>query len=1100
MDIKEYINKLTDTEFEELCTEYLKIRFKGKNIQVHGTRLKKDGGKDVVAKSKELPYEIWAECKRHNRSIGLESISKNVILVISKGINELIFFSTSNITKSAIKHISIVAAKHDFSVSFIYGERLYKELNCLPRFKPDINGSSKIPKDTLEIIRFFSLFEDSEQYTERNELILQRDNIFFIDLYLTNFYDTIITDINCDLPSVPEIRFSISKLHTNFKMLTGSNRVIQIRGEVLNSFQKQYIPEIVIKYKLSNKMIQKRIKVGFVDPTRLIYYPLVGQRPHDFLNQRIFPILKMDMMIHPYLINITGKSGTGKTRLLSEIINEFKNNNMQTLYCDAKKQSGFHILREYLCTCLGLPYGRGNISCTLDNFYDVIRRYYNNQKVSDAIYSFVFLEKIEPDIIYYVKESLIYFSENIVGSGNLFFVLDNFQCLDDESIDILYFLFERLQNHTTNVIFALGTNIEVMPYETKEKVFEFLGRLDEYSDDKCISYNCKEMEPNDAKVLYLHAIKNLNQVDSLFKTLLKKSGRRPFDIIMLIQWLYDKKMIDILSRNLKVPSSREEIDNILHEIPEGSKKMISARYRLQRHKKFSFDTDIPYFSAFKVLVKSILYFGGEVPIEFINSMGIDDEMQFELSQSLFFKCTEKKPYITFYHDNIYRVFETCPLFQNDSKLSLNIINWLNENNRYQFLMRSTVIFDCYIRSMEYQKAVVFGLSAISSEYDKRNFKAIIHIGKQLLTKTFENESSEFTPFLTDKNYFQIYYAVANSYRIYQDLSQSILYFEKAHEIIKKEQALDLSDSDIGRFFHNYSNACIASAEYSKALNVLDYYRDNCTKTPYYLFIMNNRYSVVNLALNNIDKSMEDIDESLEIAQQYNKKQWQSISYSDKAYIYYRAYEDKENTIRYFNKAIDTHISDEAAITRSSEILAQQAFVYSLENELQQAEENARLALSRALEINGTSMEVKSRNLYGIIHFFRKNTEKAMNLWNNNIIVSTQRMSKDGIIKTYTNIGAAYIVQHKYPQALKVLEQAYVLYLKYNVTLMSHKPLIYNLMITYHYLDYTEKRDKLLQDTYFPKLPSFYNQLISDSDNIIMDGYWPLQYDTAFFNY
>ena len=70
MDIKEYINKLTDTEFEELCTEYLKIRFKDKNIQVHGTRLKKDGGKDVIGKSKDVPYEIWAECKRHNRSIG----------------------------------------------------------------------------------------------------------------------------------------------------------------------------------------------------------------------------------------------------------------------------------------------------------------------------------------------------------------------------------------------------------------------------------------------------------------------------------------------------------------------------------------------------------------------------------------------------------------------------------------------------------------------------------------------------------------------------------------------------------------------------------------------------------------------------------------------------------------------------------------------------------------------------------------------------------------------------------------------------------------------------------------------------------------------
>ena len=68
------------------------------------------------------------------------------------------------------------------------------------------------------------------------------------------------------------------------------------------------------------------------------------------------------------MLNITGKSGTGKTRLLSEIINSAKSYNFQTLYCDAKKQNGFEILREFLCACLGLPYGTGNISCTLDDF------------------------------------------------------------------------------------------------------------------------------------------------------------------------------------------------------------------------------------------------------------------------------------------------------------------------------------------------------------------------------------------------------------------------------------------------------------------------------------------------------------------------------------------------------------------------------------------------------------------------------------------------------------------------------------------------------------------------------------------------------------
>ena len=135
MNIQQYIHSLTDEEFEQLCTEYLTLHYKNKNITIHGTRLKKDGGKDIVGTAQDVPYEIWAECKRHNRALGLEKISKNVILVISKGINELIYFSTSDITRNAVKHVSIVAAKHNFSVTFIYGNRLYQELSILPRFQ-----------------------------------------------------------------------------------------------------------------------------------------------------------------------------------------------------------------------------------------------------------------------------------------------------------------------------------------------------------------------------------------------------------------------------------------------------------------------------------------------------------------------------------------------------------------------------------------------------------------------------------------------------------------------------------------------------------------------------------------------------------------------------------------------------------------------------------------------------------------------------------------------------------------------------------------------------------------------------------------------------
>lgn len=399
------------------------------------------------------------------------------------------------------------------------------------------------------------------------------------------------------------------------------------------------------------------------------------------------------------------------------------------------------------------------------------------------------------------------------------------------------------------------------------------------------------------------------------------------------------------------------------------------------------------------------------------------------------------------------------------------------------------------------------MSSISSEYDKRNFQAIIHIGTKLLKDVPEEkdiseeaENNPFVEFMDASAKFRIYYAVADAYRIYQDLSQSVYYYKKAYEILQQHSISGFNSIDTCKFFHRYSNACISAADYDDALTVLNYFRDYRERNKFYDFIMYNRYSVVYLAMNDIENSVASIDESLRIAEECREPQWESISYSDKAYIYFRACEDKENTILYFNKAVKKHISEKASINRSSEILAQEAFSNLLTGKLEDAERLADLALNRALEINGTSMEVKSRNLLGIIQYFNNKTEVAFSTWKKDLIISAQRMNKDGMVKLHTNLGAVYILQSKYGAARDELEQAYALYQKFKVSPVTHKPLIYDLLLVYNILGDTPKRDKLFETDYFDNLSSYYNQLISGSENIITDCYWPLQFEHVFFNY
>ena len=59
------------------------------------------------------------------------------------------------------------------------------------------------------------------------------------------------------------------------------------------------------------------------------------------------------------------------------------------------------------------------------------------------------------------------------------------------------------------MIFSLGTNTEIVPLDSQGFVNEFLAKINEYEDVASYVYTCGEMQNNDAKTLYYHAIPNL---------------------------------------------------------------------------------------------------------------------------------------------------------------------------------------------------------------------------------------------------------------------------------------------------------------------------------------------------------------------------------------------------------------------------------------------------------------------------------------------------------------------------------------------------------------------------------------------------------------
>ncbi len=257
MNIAEQIKGMTSEQFEKVCVKLLK-KMKPEPFKITGTRYVKDGGKDIRGTVDGVPYEIWAECKKHSRALGLDDISKNVVLVISNKIRELFFFSTSNITKEAQRHISIVADKHDIAVAFHYGEKLFEEIEAL--YKSPDDNSTRTNHEDFTIEYYLTSYKNSEKYTKTDKLILKRDNCFYIDLFLHNNSIKTIKNIIISINSSSHFGIKIISdcLNKHFEIQPFTDKFIQIECEVLNNHHVQSIPVIEIEYSIFNCRKQKK--------------------------------------------------------------------------------------------------------------------------------------------------------------------------------------------------------------------------------------------------------------------------------------------------------------------------------------------------------------------------------------------------------------------------------------------------------------------------------------------------------------------------------------------------------------------------------------------------------------------------------------------------------------------------------------------------------------------------------------------------------------------------------------------------------------------------------------------------------------------------
>lgn len=1069
--IKKYISQITPERFEELCVEYLRI-LKGPTYKIRGTRYCKDGGRDAVGTiSDNIPYEIWAECKKHSRSIGLEDISKNVVLVLSENINELIFFSTSNITSNAQKHISNLGARHNFAVAFYYGDNLYEALSSLEIFR--INTKNNVLAESTEspLTVTFGLtqYENSDSYEETNTITLNRDTIFYIDIQIRNHSSNIINDICCTIPACNNALFYTNKFDKNFKLAPYCERFLQLKVKVLNCKQKFAIPPIEINYHYEddNKSIQ--LRNCFVDPTRLIYFPLVGVDINNNLKKKIEPLLS-EKTRNSYLIDVRGCSGVGKSRFIKEVLSLADSYDWHIKSYDGKKEQDLKIVKDLLAYFIGIPYYCGNINFTPGDIKNILINQGDNESYAEILYNFIYTEKLDSDTLYYIEEAFLYFLKKPYLDCPYIIAIDNIQDLDHSMIEFLKHIVNELEHTPTKFILIIGINTEIIPIDNADEINFFLNNMDDLSDDFHRSYPLGDMKKEDAETLYIHALKNLKQDASFLNKMIRKAGTRPFDIIMHIKYLQEKNLIKWLGNDSWYIDDFDLFEEFIEGIPLKSEKLIAKRIKLQKN-IYSEDE----WNVLKILMKAIVYFEDSLPLEFVEEIQVNEDLLFQFMDSLLIKFDDINPEIHFYHHNIYLYLKSISIYKFDKRLANIILLWIENNSINNF--KSTQ-FQCLIDVGNYTEAKEIGIKYLTESMDSYNFNMAIRIADKLI----DNPKIILSP----KENFDIKYAKADACRERLDHEKGAALFWELFQYLQENMDVFDTDELQCQFFHKAINANLNSNYPDRAKNILSAFSKINIPNLYYKFILLDRYAVAHLALGELEHAKKKLDQAMQIAQEANDPTWLGIIYSDKAYFYYRGMQDAKNTKEYFRRAYDIQFDERLDYNRQGELLQQKAFAELLMDNIELSMKMVNRSIDVCRKIHCTYLEVKAINLKGIIEIKNNHFEKALSIWMNGLDLCRQIKDLVCQIRIYINIGAMYLstgrIEHLY-KAEENLLIALKLFEQHRFSPSSYKELFYNIVRLLYTQKKSQKINELLEKWGFRELYDFVQNLDEETKQL-----------------
>lgn len=873
---------------------------------------------------------MWAECKNYKDTIAMDVLAPTLVMAHVYEVNEILFFSRSNINPNAKNKILAFGEKSNKTILFYDGEKLEELIwhykNFLPQeyspleFWEDARSdSADAPFVHLYFLRSAvssvqTVAESFISYTSADAIYY--NETFALTFCLVNCISEDDVEIGIEFMNEDEDRFSFQYFNPTIVpekrqwyhayLKKGEGRAISLNMRQIRYKSLIHLPQFHVWlssrksgqcFEWSSESIS--VKCNWIGKTQLI--------GANYLN--IFDKTKEQLLCNPELscLVLTGSSGTGKSRLLTECQNVFLKNGYHILNFSGQTDfSSHYFLKEIVSFLYEIPSEMVLEFLEERLFSDCSKELIpENTEAEKAIclLKLITQNNTEDSLqnvlntygnIVYEKLSK---NKNVLIIDNVQYAGSAFQYFIEQ-----YIYYAVNQQSVNKSALLMAFNLDYMTTVSSEMLYNILHSNIRH----LLSYQLKGFSEKKHGIAFLQELTRTNEDKNidLFSQIIDKVSLNPYNLFQTVKYLEEMDIVKITPEKKGYIISKLDKYHILTEVAVGIVDVLEKRFQF-------ISAQIPLERIW--FICSVMYIFDSIDKKIQQIFQIQTmELDYLCEKRIFHSIYQG---IYFFDHDIIRQF----FYTEHWDCVLDCLEWLHKQGNIIKLCRYRTAYLLYeIAILESTDRILDVCSQLSS----------LPIPERLASLFYNHLIDAFTEILEDGNYEGIYlkyiHQICTYIRQYDGSEKAWLVTKQMYDSIQA-CCPDVLSKDT-KFYRPFIHFCCdiaiqlhfyeaASLLIKDVLRACQNARPNSIENEDELYvlqaIMYNRW-YVSYNTRSFTKEIQDLRLSLmnksrayveKITDTRKRGLIEYLNYSDEGYNFYGYFKDKEQLLNIWNNCI-----------------------------------------------------------------------------------------------------------------------------------------------------------------------------------------------------